>query len=90
MRSVVEQQVVVYKAAEKAERDTHYRSFWPAVAVLGFIGSGLCMTAGLGLSALTLIGAIQATAVVAYVTVATLLAAFALAFLGAHAMDRRG
>ena len=90
MSAIVEQQIVTSEPKEGSEGDTHHPSFWPAVAILGFIGSGLCMTAGLGLSALTLMGAIEATAVVAYITVATLLGAFALAFLGAHAMDRRG
>jgi len=66
------------------------RKLWPAVAICGFVGSGVCFAVGLMLSALAGLGALTASRTTAYVTVGILLSAFALAFLGAHAMDKAG
>ena len=63
-------------------------SIWPAAATCGFVGSGLCLFAGVFLSALSLIGLLSVTGKTAYLSLGFLFSAFLLAFLAAHAMDK--
>jgi len=51
-------------------------------------GSGLCLFAGIFLSALSLIGLLSVTGKTAYLSLGFLFSAFLLAFLAAHAMDK--
>jgi len=63
-------------------------SIWPVAATFGFVGSGLCLFAGLFVSALSLFGVLSVTGRMAYLSLGFLFSAFLLAFLAAHAMDR--
>ena len=64
-------------------------SIWTAAATCGFVGSGLCLFAGLFVSALSLMGVLSVTGRIAYLlSLGFLFSAFLLAFLAAHAMDK--
>lgn len=75
-------------SAEDAKAKSRPRKLWPIVAIGGFVGSGVCFAAGLTFSVLAGLEIVAASRAIAYVTVGILLLAFALAFLGAHALDR--
>lgn len=71
----------------KGKKEETPRNFWPAAAVCAFAGSLILFAIGLGFSALVAIRIIAASRAAAYATVGLLLAGFASAFLGAHALD---
>lgn len=75
--------------ARGTAKRTSGRSKWPVVAAAGLGGSVLFFMVGLLVSAATWLGLIASSRFLASVDVAILLVGFLLAFLGAHAMDRR-
>ena len=63
-------------------------SIWTVAATLGFVGSGLCLFAGLFVSALSLFGVLPVTGSMAYLSLGFLFSAFLLGLLAAHAVDK--
>lgn len=73
-------------AKETSEETSRVR--WASTAVVCFSGCGVAFLAGLFVACLASFGVLPVTRITAYVSVATLLSAFGLAFLGAHCLDR--
>lgn len=61
---------------------------WAAMAIVCFSGCGVAFLVGLLISFMASLGVLPVTRITAYLSVATLLSAFGLAFLGAHCLDR--
>lgn len=70
------------------EAPVHPNRFWPIAAFLCFGGGSVSFLFGLVISAVAALGIITVSRFTAYLTVATLLTAFGLTFLGAHCLDR--
>lgn len=63
---------------------------WSGIAIGAFAGSGISFISGLLASLASLLGILPVSPVTARWTVCLLLAAFILAFVGAHSVDRLG
>jgi len=75
-------------ASDTHATNTRPSRFWPSAAVLSFGGACLSFFTGIVISGLAELGIVPVSRATAYLTVATLLCSFGLAFLGAHCLDR--